>query len=169
MDSVQNSTITIRPSKLCHAQVQTAEKRLRFSTARPLDANESKSGQSVNLLRVCSQTQLGPSAACKGSIAASRRCARSQGLSRFSSGIYFCTTRRSTHICEQILGKNSMSRLNIPKKPIRARTRKVKISMQRSKALLESVKMINNSQKENTTPCLYNYFGRTIALKDRIH
>lgn len=62
-----------------------------------------------------------------------------------------------------------MNRLSIPKKPIRTHTRKVKISMQRSKALLESVKMINNSQKENTTPCLSNYFGRTIALKDRIH
>lgn len=71
MDSAQKSTITIRLSKLCYAQVQTAEKGPQFSTARPLDMNKIKSGQSINLLRVCNQMQPGPSSACKGSITTS--------------------------------------------------------------------------------------------------
>lgn len=68
--------------------------------------------------------------------------------------------------------QDSINRLNTAQKNLYTHThplKKVKISIQSSKALLESVKMINNSQKENTTPCLFNYFGRTIALKDRIH
>lgn len=70
---------------------------------------------------------------------------------------------------------DAINRLNIPlKQEIRTalthtHTQKVKISTQCSKALLEFVKLINKSQKENTTPHLYDYFGRTIALQDRIH
>lgn len=73
---------------------------------------------------------------------------------------------------------DAINRLNIPLKKkkkytqllhIHTHTQKVKISTQCSKALLEFVKLINKSQKENTTPHLYDYFGRTIALQDRIH
>lgn len=152
MDSVQKSTITSRLCKLCHTRVQRAD------CDSALDANKSKSGQRVNLLRVCEQMQLGP--ASKGSITTSTQRARSQGLP-LQLG-YLLLYNASQHADSP---QESMNRLKIPKNPVRAHTRKAKISIQHSKALLESVKMINNSQKENTTSCLSNYFGEQLLSK----